>query len=105
MWGVRLGSTCTLAATAAATAIPPHLACRHIPLMLPANVPPTTHGQLITCDYWVGVKLKGGMCVSDMRMKVPAVIQPPQPPPPAYSEPPPGWNPQQARQSIPFAHF
>ncbi|GAB4822500.1 hypothetical protein N2152v2_009546 [Parachlorella kessleri] len=67
---------------------------RLIPLALPPSLPPTTHGQLIQCDYFVEVVLKGGRCVSDLKMMTPVIIHPPQPQDAVFfAQPPPEWQP------------
>ncbi|GAB4822501.1 hypothetical protein N2152v2_009547 [Parachlorella kessleri] len=49
---------------------------------------------LIQCDYCVKVVLKGGWCVSDLKLKTPVVVHPPQRQGAVfYTQPPPEWQP------------
>jgi hypothetical protein len=60
------------------------------------------HGQIIRCEYWVEVRLKGRLCVSDLKMKAPIVIHPPQPEGlPFFAKPPPEWTPTKVTLLVP----
>ena len=43
---------------------------RTIPLQLWSSLPPTTHGKVIACDYYVSVTLKTGRFISDLKLRV-----------------------------------
>jgi hypothetical protein len=72
--------------------------CRIATLTVPQTEQPTTAGQIVHCDYWVSAKLKAGVGLSDIKVKVPVVILPKQAEEQALSEPPPEWRPGQVRR-------
>ncbi|KAL4449547.1 hypothetical protein ABPG77_007191 [Micractinium sp. CCAP 211/92] len=77
---------------------------RRMQMRLPADLPPSMRGALITCDYFAKVKMKVGSFVKDIRLKVPLVVLAPQPQPtpeaPFYEERPPWWSPTEVQPPV-----
>lgn len=74
---------------------------RRMAVTLPAELPPSMRGSLISCDYYVKVKMNIGSCVKDIKLKVPLVVLAPQPAAteeePFFDKPPPFWSPTEVR--------
>ena len=74
--------------------------------MLPKQLPPTTQGKIITCNYFLRVELRTqgfwGPFVTDLKMKVPVVVYPPQPQAQFFAQPPADWKPSQASRRVQF---
>ncbi|KAL4421523.1 hypothetical protein ABPG75_010814 [Micractinium tetrahymenae] len=77
---------------------------KRMQMRLPADLPPSMRGAIITCDYSVKVKMKIGSFVKDIKLKVPLVVLAPQPQPtaeaPFYEERPPWWSPSEVQPPV-----
>lgn len=65
---------------------------RLLQLALPANLPASTMGQVIQCEYTLIVTLKASTFVSNVELKVPVLIYMPPPQEPVLVQPPAWWT-------------